>query len=110
MQPKCSKCGGGHKVENYDIRCSFYNGLGHSKDQCWKKKNIKPLNSAPNYLEMLVNDEEATLIELIIMLITILLTKKKINRVLIKVYFVQLDSMFNLIDSQMGPFNQVQQP
>jgi hypothetical protein len=30
MRPKCGKCGGGHRVENCGIRCSFYNGLGHS--------------------------------------------------------------------------------
>jgi hypothetical protein len=46
------------------MRCSFYNGLGHSEDHCWKKKNTKPSNSTTNYLEVLVNDEEATLIEL----------------------------------------------
>jgi len=67
IRPKCNKCGGGHKVENYDIRCSFYNGLGHLNNQCWKKKNTELPNSTPNYLEVLVNDEEATLIELIIM-------------------------------------------
>jgi hypothetical protein len=88
MWPKCNKCGGGHKVENYGIRCSFYNGLRHSKDQHWKNKEIKPPNSSTNYLEVLVNDEKATLIELIIMvimLIAILLTKKNCNCVLTKV-------------------------
>jgi len=68
-------------VEDYGIRCSFCNGLGHSKDQCWKKKDTKPPNSTPNYVEVLVNDEEATFRELIIMvimLIVILLTKKKL--------------------------------
>ncbi len=63
MGLKCDKCGG-HRVENYGIRCSFCNGLGHSKDRCWKKKNIKPSNSTANYLEVLFNDEEATLIAL----------------------------------------------
>jgi hypothetical protein len=33
MRPKCSIRGGGHRVENYGIRCSFCNGLGHSKDR-----------------------------------------------------------------------------
>ncbi len=61
---KCGKCGGGHRVEKCGIRCSFCNGLGHSKDHCWKKKDIKPSNSIANYLEVLVNDEEATLTEL----------------------------------------------
>jgi len=64
MRPKCNKCGGGHRAENYGIRCSFYSGMGHSKDCCWKKKNTKPFNSTANYLEVLVNDEEATLNEL----------------------------------------------
>jgi len=63
MRPKCNKCGG-HKAENCGIRCSFYNGMGHSEDRCWKKKNTKPSNSTSNYLEVLVNDEEATLNEL----------------------------------------------
>ncbi len=63
MQPKCGKCGGGHRVENYGIRCSFCNGMGHS-DHCWKKKDTKPSNSIANYLEVLVNDEKATLNEL----------------------------------------------
>ncbi len=64
MQLKCGKCGEGHRVENYGIRCSFCNGLGHSEDRCWKKKDTKPSNSTINYLEVLVNDEEATLTEL----------------------------------------------
>ncbi len=64
MWPKCSKCGGGHKAENCGIRCSFCNGMGHSEDRCWKKKDTKPFNSTANYLEVLVNDEKATLNEL----------------------------------------------
>jgi hypothetical protein len=64
MRPECGKSGGGHRAENYGIRCSFCNGLGHSEDHCWKKKNIKPSNCTANYLEVLVNDEEATLTKL----------------------------------------------
>jgi len=64
MRPKCSKCGGGHRFENCGIRYSFYNGMGHSKDCYWRKKDTKPSNSTANYLEVLVNDEEATLNEL----------------------------------------------
>ncbi len=64
MWPKCSKCNGGHRAKNYGIRCSFCNGMGHSQDRCWRKKNTKPSNSTINYLEVLVNDEEATLNEL----------------------------------------------
>ncbi len=54
MRPKCDKCGGGYKLENYDIRCSFYNGMGHLEDCCWKKKDTKPSNSTTNYLEVLL--------------------------------------------------------
>ncbi len=61
MWPKCGKCCGGHRVENCGIRCSFCNGLGHSKDYYWKKKDTKPSNSTASYLEVLVNDEEVTL-------------------------------------------------
>jgi hypothetical protein len=64
MRPKCGKCGGGYRAKNCGIRCSFYNGLRHSKDCCWKKKDTKYSNSTTNYLEVLVNDEEATLIKL----------------------------------------------
>ncbi len=64
MWPKCDKCGGGHNVENYGIRCSLCNGLWHLKDRYWKKKDIKHFNSITNYLEVLVNDEKATFIEL----------------------------------------------
>jgi pyruvate-formate lyase-activating enzyme len=64
MWPKCDKCGGGHRHENYGIRCSFCNNMRHSEDHCWKKKDTKPSDSTTNYLEVLVNDKEATLIEL----------------------------------------------
>jgi hypothetical protein len=64
MGPKCDKCAKGHRVENYGIRCSFYNGFGYLKDRCWKKKDTKPFNSTANYLEVLVNDEGATLTKL----------------------------------------------
>jgi hypothetical protein len=64
MRPKCNKYGGGHRAKNYGIRRSFCNGMGHSKDCCWKNKDTKPSNSTANYLEVLVNDEEATLNEL----------------------------------------------
>jgi hypothetical protein len=64
MRPKCSKCGGGHRAENCGIRCSFCNGIRHLEDHCWRKKDTKPSNSTTNYLEVLVNDEEATLNEL----------------------------------------------
>jgi hypothetical protein len=37
--------------------------MGHSEDRCWKK-DTKPSNYTTNYLEVLVNDEEATLTKL----------------------------------------------
>ncbi len=64
MRPKCGKCGEGHRAENYGIKCSLCNGLGHLEDRYWKKKDTKPSNSTTNYLEVLVNDEQATLTEL----------------------------------------------
>jgi predicted aspartyl protease len=40
-------------------------GLGHSEDRCWKKsKDEKSPSGAANYLEVLVNDEEAILQQL----------------------------------------------
>jgi len=64
-RPKCAKCGMSHRTENYGIKCSFCSGLGHSKDRCWKKpKDGKPHSGAANFLEVLLNDEEATLQQL----------------------------------------------
>jgi hypothetical protein len=36
--------------------------MGHTKDRCWKNISKDPLAFA-NFLKVLVNDEEATLIE-----------------------------------------------
>jgi len=59
---KCAKCGMSHRIENCGIKCSFCLGLGHSEDRCWKKpKDGKPHSGAANFLEVLLNDEEATL-------------------------------------------------
>ncbi len=33
-RPKCAKCGGGHKIDNCGLKCSFYFGLGHTEDSC----------------------------------------------------------------------------
>jgi len=39
--------------------------LGHSEDRCWKKpKDGKPHSGATNFLEVLLNDEEATMQQL----------------------------------------------
>ncbi|CAK9868877.1 unnamed protein product [Sphagnum jensenii] len=40
-------------------------GLGHSEERCWKRpKGVKSHSGAANFLEMLLNDEEATLQQL----------------------------------------------
>jgi hypothetical protein len=59
---KCAKCGMPHRIENCGIKCTFYTGLGHSEDRCWKKpKDGKSHSGAANFLEVLLNDEAATL-------------------------------------------------
>jgi hypothetical protein len=64
-RPKCAKCGMSHKTENCGIKCSFCSSLGHSEDRCWKKpKDGKPHSGAANFLEVLLNDEEATVQQL----------------------------------------------
>jgi hypothetical protein len=64
-RPKCAKCGMPHRTENYGIKCNYCTGLGHSEDRCWKKpKDEKSPSGAANYLEVLVNDEEAILRQL----------------------------------------------
>jgi len=61
-RPKCAKCSMPHRIENCGIKCTFYTCLGHSKDRCWKKpKDGKPYFRAANFLEVLLNDEEATI-------------------------------------------------
>jgi hypothetical protein len=63
--PKCAKCGMLHRTENCGIKCSFCSGLGHSEDRCWKKsKDRKSHYGAANFLEVLLNDEAATLQQL----------------------------------------------
>ncbi len=34
---KCAKCGGGHKIDNFGLKCSFCFGLGHAEDKCWEE-------------------------------------------------------------------------
>jgi len=51
-----------HRTENCGVKCSFCSGLGHSEDRCWKKsKDAKSHFGAANFLEVLLNDEAATL-------------------------------------------------
>jgi hypothetical protein len=64
-QPKCAKCGMFHRTENYGIKCSICSSLGHSKGKCWKKpKDRKSHSGVANFLEVLLNDEEATVQQL----------------------------------------------
>jgi len=64
-RPKCAKCGMPHRIENCGVKCSFCAGSGHSKDKCWKKpKDGKAHPGSANFLEVLLNDEEATLHQL----------------------------------------------
>ncbi len=61
-RPKCAKCGMPHKTENYGVKCTYYAELGHFEDKCWKKPKDGKLHfGAANFLEMLLNDEEATM-------------------------------------------------
>jgi hypothetical protein len=54
-----------HRIENCGVKCSFCAGLGHSEDRCWKKpKDGKSHSGAANFVEVLLNDEEATLQQL----------------------------------------------
>jgi hypothetical protein len=60
-RPKCTKCGMSHRTENCGVKCFFCAGLGHSEDRCWKKPKDGRLHSgAANFVEVLLNDEEAT--------------------------------------------------
>jgi hypothetical protein len=64
-RPKCAKCGMSHRTENCGVKCSFCVGLGHSEDRCWKKpKDGRSHFGAVNFVEVLLNDEEATLQQL----------------------------------------------
>jgi len=54
-----------HRTENCGIKCTFCSRLGHSEDRCWKKpKDGKSHFGTSNFLEVLLNDEAATLQQL----------------------------------------------
>jgi hypothetical protein len=54
-----------HRTENCGIKCTFCSRLGHSEDKCWKKpKDGKSHFGTVNFLEVLLNDEAATLQQL----------------------------------------------
>ncbi len=64
-RPKCAKCGMPHRIENCGVKCSFCAGLGHSEDRCWRKpKDGKTHPGSANFLEVMLDDEEATLHQL----------------------------------------------
>jgi hypothetical protein len=64
-RPKCAKCNMPHRTENCGIKCTFCVGLGHSEDRCWKKpKDGKPHSGTANFVEVLLDDEEAMLQQL----------------------------------------------
>ncbi len=50
-------------MENCGLKCSYCFKLNHTEDCCWKKNGKGP-SATTNYLEVLINDEEATLTEL----------------------------------------------
>ncbi len=60
---KCGKCERGHIIENCGFKCSYCFGLGHMEVHCWKK-NGKGHVTFANYLEVLIDGEEATLAKL----------------------------------------------
>jgi hypothetical protein len=60
--PKCAKCGMSYRTKKCGIKYSFYLGLGHLEDMCWKKpKDGKSHSRVVNVLEVLLNDEEETI-------------------------------------------------
>jgi hypothetical protein len=64
-RPKCAKCGMPHRTENCGVKCSFCTGLGHSEDKCWRKpRDGKTHPGSANFLEVMLDDEEATLHQL----------------------------------------------
>jgi len=64
-QPKCAKCGMPRRIKNCGIKCTFCASLGHSENKCWKKpKDGKSHSGTVNFLEVLLNDEEATMQQL----------------------------------------------
>jgi hypothetical protein len=64
-RPKCAKCRMPHMTENCGVKCNYCSGLGHSEDRCWKKpKDGKSSSGATNFLEVLINNEAATLKQL----------------------------------------------
>jgi hypothetical protein len=63
LRPKCAKCGEGHKIENCSLKCFSCSNMGHIEDRCLRKNGKGP-SSSTNFLKVMVNDKEATLVEL----------------------------------------------
>jgi len=64
-QPKCAKCDMPHRTKNYGIKCTFCTSLSHYENKCWKKpKDGKSHSGATNFLDVLLNDEDATMQQL----------------------------------------------
>ncbi len=64
-RPKCAKCGMPHQTENCGVKCSFCTELGHSEDKCWRKsRDGRTHSGSANFLEVMLDDEEATLHQL----------------------------------------------
>ncbi len=62
LKPKCGKWGLPRRIKNCDFRCGYYTGIGHIENKCWKKKKeVKSHSTTNNYMELLVDDEVATL-------------------------------------------------
>jgi hypothetical protein len=54
-----------YRTENCGVKCSFCAKLGHSEDRCWKKpRDGKTHPGSANFLEVMLDDEEATLHQL----------------------------------------------
>jgi hypothetical protein len=52
-------------MENCGLRCGYCNGVGHTKERCWKRGKQPKANYVVNkYLEAFVNDEATTLEQL----------------------------------------------
>ncbi len=62
LKLKCAKCGLPHKTKLCGIRCGYCFGMGYTEERCWKcEKDVKASFASNNYLEVLVDDDEATL-------------------------------------------------
>jgi hypothetical protein len=57
LRPKCAKCGGGHKIKNCNLKCSFCSSMGHIENRCWRKNGKGPSSSA-NFSEIMINDKK----------------------------------------------------